>query len=420
MNHRRIGELLNSRPRRAGTHVSSGRRWRRGAARVLAAAVLWATADRTPCRAEVDAGLIETRVRFDPNLEVILVPVSFNSKSRCFFVDTGATLSAFDSSLREELGKPLRTAAVNIADGRMNIELFKAPAATLGGRALSGVTEVFCLDLSSFRAATGSEFYGIVGMDFLAQRILRIDFDRGEVTFLRAVPSDSGQPLPLSWSAAGLRAKITIARLGTFPFVVDTGCLADAVMERELFRRLINDRIATAVITAPAQSAGERHEGREAVVPDVSLENFHHSALLGEGDSNLLGVGCLSRYVVTIDFPAKTMYLKPGKGFGRPMRWNLSGAFASRIKGITAVIAVTRDGPADRAGVRVGDVIEQIDSVPSGSLTLKQLHNLLCEPGNHKMRCTRDAVSFDVVLDLKEVTGATSRSGNAIRNDERH
>jgi hypothetical protein len=53
------------------------------------------------------------------------------------------------------------------------------------------------MDLGKLREAAGLKFDGILGMDFLRNHVVRIDFDNDEVNFLRSVGPNPGVRVPV-------------------------------------------------------------------------------------------------------------------------------------------------------------------------------------------------------------------------------
>lgn len=69
----------------------------------------------------------------------------------------------------------------------------------------------------------------------------------------------------------------------------------------------------------------------------------------------------LSRFVVTLDYPGKKIYLKKGPGFDRPSEWNRSGLFISFEDGTPRVVWVIKDTPASEAGILLGDQVVEFN-----------------------------------------------------------
>jgi hypothetical protein len=130
----------------------------------------------------------------------LLLPVMLQGKKYLFLVDTGATLNIFDTSL--PLGKPKATAETAGPDGPITAPLFDAPDATVGCLSLFSLQPVYQMSLKGTREASGQEVYGVLGMDFLRHRVVRVDFDAGKLAFLERAGSDPGVAVPLTLSPA--------------------------------------------------------------------------------------------------------------------------------------------------------------------------------------------------------------------------
>ena len=135
--------------------------------------------------------------------EIILLPVQIEDKTYPFFLDTGAARTVFDISL--PIGKPSAVARVGTADKHIRASVFTTPRASVGKLSLDSVVpDILGLDLSDIRTV-GCDLNGIIGADFLKHHVVQIDFDRGELIFLKNVEAIGtiGTPIDLSWDDSG-------------------------------------------------------------------------------------------------------------------------------------------------------------------------------------------------------------------------
>ena len=107
--------------------------------------------------------------------DAILLPVRIGDETHSFLLDTGATASVFDRSIVS--GDAIDRHELQTGGGTLAVERFLAPQATIAGKSLTVQASVYALDLAQVRRASGLPIRGIVGMDFLRSRIVRIDFD---------------------------------------------------------------------------------------------------------------------------------------------------------------------------------------------------------------------------------------------------
>ena len=352
-------------------------------------------------------------------LTSVLLPVRWNGKSFLSMVDTGATLSAFDSSFRRELGDPVREVRVETPHGVTRLECLKAPSATVADRVPLNVAEVCCIDLSGFRAPNGDQIYGLIGTDFFMRQIVRIDFDLGEIALLPAVPDDAGVPMPVTFSAGMPIVTATIAGAGDIAFVIDTGdCgIASGHLAKTILDEAVEGGDAQVTHTARATSIIGLHVTRGVHVREIALGGFiHRGAVFHEAALSTLGLGYLRRYVITFDFPNKTIYLKPGRAFDEPSLYDLSGAHVWRPHGATTVDFVDRYSAAEYAGLRARDVIEGIDEQRAESLTMFEIRKILCLVGEHVLRVKRGERSLEIRLMLKDLPNPWAEAEITDRN----
>lgn len=89
-----------------------------------------------------------------------------------------------------------------------------------------------------------------------------------------------------------------------------------------------------------------------------------------------IGGGALSRFKVIIDYPHKKITFKKGHDFRRKFQYNMSGIelyMPYPEVPLYEVHSVRKGSPAEKAGVKVGDIITQINFIKSSSLTLPQI-----------------------------------------------
>jgi len=136
----------------------------------------------------------------------ILLPVTFIEKDLLFILDTGSSLTVYDTSLRHELGKVKRIEKALTHGGLIKTEIFDAPDAFLGPLNLKDSNEVSCLDLKMLSLIEGRKISGIIGLNFLKRYVIQIDFDQGTLLFLEPLGEQHpewGIELPLRYDTKG-------------------------------------------------------------------------------------------------------------------------------------------------------------------------------------------------------------------------
>lgn len=161
--------------------------------------------------------------------------------------------------------------------------------------------------------------------------------------------------------------------------------------------------------------------GKSAVrcirVREITLGDFRHRDMVftESPEQNKIGLGYLSRYVITFDFPRMKIYLKPGKRFDEHDHFDLSGISMRRRDDAVRASSVDQGSAGETAGVRKGDVIEQIDERPAASVPLRGIRKLLSISGRHTLRVVRGETTLDVILNLKEAPSPWATIGEPSR-----
>lgn len=103
------------------------------------------------------------------------------------------------------------------------------------------------------------------------------------------------------------------------------------------------------------------------------------------GRNGTVGGDLLGRFNVTIDYSRQMVYFERNKNYKLPFEYNMSGfdiigtgTFFEKIE----VVNVIEKSPAFNAGLRVGDIITQINGLSGNTLTVNDLNNILrSKPG---------------------------------------
>jgi S1-C subfamily serine protease len=94
-----------------------------------------------------------------------------------------------------------------------------------------------------------------------------------------------------------------------------------------------------------------------------------------------MGLGFLSRFVVTFDFPGRRIHLRKGRGYERPDLRNRSG-LSLRPRGEAVVIErVSKESPGSLAGIQAGDVLLTLGGLRADEASLFKLREALGQEG---------------------------------------
>lgn len=347
------------------------------------------SASTAPTTATAPAGLagVVEQFNFDRNASLILLPVRFEGKEYLFVMDSGASTTIFDISLRAKLGPARQTATFRTGDQPVEMELFDAPNASLGRLSLKQAGPVACTDLALLRRMEGRDIRGILSLGWLARYAIQINYDAGLVTIFqrdgRKHP-DWGESVPISVSRQG----IPWVTLKTGPdaqmeCLIDTGMSGTGCLPEDIFDRVIQATGSPTIESVLLTGSGIQ-QSRMMRVKALSIQSLRYEGLIfDQGSVCTLGTAFLSRHLVVFDLAGGRMYLKPGKTFSQPDEVDMSGLHIVPVNKTAVVAAVDPDSPGGKAGVRTSDVVLRVNSLEAGTLDVNQLRGLL-QAGNGK------------------------------------
>lgn len=345
---------------------------------------LQAVAERENARSRAEAEVLE---EFDVARHGAGLAVSINLKGierqLLMLVDTGTSASCFDKRLRTQLGTSLGFRDVNTPLQPFRAEEVRAPAARLGSVPLSRESICVLTDMKPFREETGSDFDGIMGMDYLCNQIVQIDFDAGKLRLLSAIPADAGRKIQFEYAPSGTPAAVVDVGSKHYEwFVLDSGWMtAGLAVKSQIFQELKDQGELT-------NFQRVRHRDRPGTLAGVGnvssfrLGPFHHESLrVVSANDNAVSLAYLSRYCVTFDFPARAVYLKESSGYARPDSVDASGLVIVHRDNAHIVDKAKLGGPGDAAGIKVGDAIARLNGNDAGKISLFELRQMLSADG---------------------------------------
>lgn len=349
------------------------------AALLVAGAAAYSKAEE-PSQA-IDRSLIIAQFDVFNDGDFLLVPVTAFGKTRLFSIDTGCTHMLYDRSLRPFLGEPRKKLAASTPQGEETAEQFDSPKTRLGRLSLYTERPVGCVDLQDLNRLSGHAMEGCIGIAMLYQHVVHIDFDAGKLTFLKHVPEDAGEPLALTWWGALPAIKVDISGYGNENFLIDTGfCTDDAGSVRpELAAKLEKKELVESLeLKGYSRDLSGTMLQKSLRLKGLRLGNCRVSDVPvttgARSRPSMLGLGFLSRFILTFDFPNRMLYLKKSKRFDQPYLFSHAGMILARDDGAVIVESIRGDGPAADAGIQVGDLLLKVGMRESHGARLLKLY----------------------------------------------
>jgi hypothetical protein len=363
-------------------------------------------------------------VSFELNNNRIYVRTEIAGKGTWSVLETGSSTSLLDYSFAREAGiKGSRVLDVVDFSGEPGQAMQLATREIkVRGTTLKALASM-AVPLSPAAPLEGRSISGVLGHNFLSQHSVRIDYQRKT---LRLLDLGTRQPassitVPIEVESRAIYTFVRVKPRGGPPIAVramiDTGVPGLGVMRHHFAKR---EGLWDSV-SAPVEFTGSL-VGGASYGKAVRLESLQMGPIMlqepvmvlaskdvgplsrQERFEMLLGAEALKRYVVTIDYWNRRMYLEPTKEVGQPFIGHRSGiVLAKRAEGVM-VHSVWQNSPGLEAGLQAGDKILAIgpwtDELPNLEM-LRQFMSL--QETAYEIKVSRGSEVFTAKLQPREI-----------------
>jgi len=322
----------------------------------------------------------------------ILVHVRFHSGTVPLIFDSGAgnyivPAAAKELALRSAGGLPME----GVGNGSVNAAYATVGTIALGNAELVDQHFVVSpLPYPFIHEQRGVAAYGLVGSEFLESFRTTFDFARHRISFAFYAQPPATPPgavvLPLLSDGAHAYVRATVDGASGI-FLLDTGDNGDLTIFPWFAAKYhllhgpgvhylaiggVGGHLAYARYRVQTFNLGGGTIHRvPTILAQASAGSFASKSVAGN-----IGLQIISRYNVTFDFRRQTVTFVPGAHIDAPFPVDRSGLSLNQTDGSAfEVLSVVRGGPADAAGVQVGDRIVAVAgrSVASGQLGLSDI-----------------------------------------------
>lgn len=357
--------------------------------------------DRPPKSSEMGSVLAEFAI--PKGSEQIILPVSLGGKEYKVLLDTGCGFSAYDKSLRNLLGAPIRKIKLQAMQEEYQGDLYEGPQGSVGSLQLDPKCEVLCDDFSTWRRNGKTDVFGVLGMDFLSRFIVRVDIDAGRIAFLRSSPAPAGVYLPLEYHLRIPFIKAYLSGQGYHLFMIDTGFNGTATISPQLVERATAIGLAEVTNTQRVMTASGVVSSPRSGQMNNALEVgcFKHSSFnFIEAECNALGACYLKQFVITFDFPGGEIGFSPNEKLCGAIRVHLAGTGLTlcHTKDGIYVLAVENDTESGQSRIMPNDRVLAIDGVAASDISGGDFLTLMGEFRRTKLRLRRGSNEREVTV----------------------
>jgi hypothetical protein len=292
--------------------------------------------------------------------------------------DTGAGVNILNPAVIAHLGLtadggPITVPAIG---GPVNAKAFRADEVRIGDLTLHH-QKFFSIQMPW---PDGAGPVGAVGYEVMRELVVTVDYARQRLTFFDPASFSNrgrGEKISLEQDPTEVVVKAGVGSSIQGDFVVDTGDFGGISISEWFVRKAaILDHVHHQYHGVFGGGAGGNSPpGWIARIKTVCIEaNCVHRIIgyLSDGQASwdrhagTIGEDILKRFTVTVDWPHHLLYLEKKTEHTKPDVFTRSGildGFDDSGKGLK-VVAVLPNSPGDKAGVKAGDRIVQIDHRP--------------------------------------------------------
>lgn len=279
-------------------------------------------------------------------------------------------------------------------------------------------------DFFNLSRQTGVKINGLIGSDFFSEYIIQIDYTARRIKFFSKdsfqIPKGYGS-MPMYIEKQKMFIQLSVLEIDSakrnIKMLIDTGAQLNA-----WFQTLTNKAVnipEKSIHGSIGEGLSGEITGFFARVPQICIANFcvkdpivafpDSAAIAGivknTDRDGTIGSQLLSRFNLIIDIHNKQFYFKPNSNFNKPFVYNIAGieiantmAFVPQIE----VINVWKNSPAEKAGIKIGDIINEINFEKVFSLTLSQVRGYfeLSSKRPLKMKIMREGTEIDVEVEM--------------------
>jgi len=320
-----------------------------------------------------------------------------NSQPMSFYLDSGASSPlVINTSKARELGLKLQGRFTGGGGAGPNSYEFSETSGltiALDQRTFTDQSATV-LSLRLVEEQFGRTVDGLVGVDLFLNNVVEIDYNGKALRLYDPqsyVYSGAGESVPLRLRDHHLfvPAIIDIPGRGklTGQFLVDTGgCMMTAILTAPFAQKnnlpssgqktIVDQSVAgLGGNTQLLVSRADHFKIGSSVLPSplIYISQDKGGVLANPEYHGLLGTEILRKFKVIFDYSKRRLILERNVNFNEPLEYDMSGmslrAYGDDFR-ILKIYQVLSDSPAAVAGLRVDDIIEQIDNTQASQLTL--------------------------------------------------
>jgi hypothetical protein len=291
---------------------------------------------------------------------------------------------------------------------------------------VGGSTQLMTLAVTDVPAGVVPEFDGMFGWTAFRQKIVLLDARNRALTQFADLPKGIAdwKQFRVRAAADGLELEVPGETHSPPRFLrIATSVLSGVRLGTGEWRAWESAHVKEPATLVPCTAADGKHlvSSKEMWAETLAISSLRLTdvTVSEEADNSqpelaaTLGIAALSRLRIIVDGKNGVAYLSPSADRGRPPEHNRLGAFFNGDRERNLLVARVANGtPADKAGIRDGDVLKKIDGRDvTGWQDEPKVYALFGAVSGTKLHLTieRDGKQRAVEVELKDIIGPNAK-----------
>lgn len=336
-------------------------------------------------------------VPFDVDVDTIVVPATIHGHPLRLIFDTGFSGDAVvDDSI--DMGKPAGYMTLRDFVGEFHEPYYKINELKLGSKTIKNSDMQVVAQEGASAFGVDSHVDGLMGFSVIKDYVTEINFEHSKFIFHPATDDistrkpDNKKTFLLEMQPIGNRAIVLLVRSPDgkrMNMTLDTGNAFYATTHRDVLERLglwpagqeAKFQVESGVASGTVASWYKDLKNMTIFgvpVPDSTWDIIDLPSSSSESDGTV-GFQFLRNFNITMDFKRRLVWMEnfTGKVSVDPEgTTGISAIYSKQLKGVV-IARVSPDSPADKAGIKRGDMLIDVDDNDLTNITYRKLRGIL-------------------------------------------